>query len=94
MLIDSERDRLIVSSRDNRALIAVDLTTGERSVLSDPDTPNVNNTPVSPFDVVYDEGAGYLCWLDGDGAVLAVDIENGDRVFITKGGASDSLQMA
>lgn len=89
MLVDIQRERLIVNDTLSSTLVSVDLDAGTRSVLSSPTVPNIVSAPDAPLDVIYHPEDEYLYWLNGDGSILAVDIESGDRVILSKGGGPD-----
>lgn len=98
LVLDRERNRLLVNDdEDNsnpqpsiKGLIAVDLTTGSRSIFSDPTTPDDINEFMEPEEVFYDDSLGYALVIDRIlDAVLAVDIVSGERVFISRGDSAD-----
>jgi len=86
--IDAARSRALVVDRNSiagtAAVIAADLTTGARTVLSDSATPNANDPFDSPVDLVVDDANGRALVLDaGVLAVIAVDLETGARSVLT-----------
>lgn len=99
LAIDSSRSRLLVSDQgffgipQPQQIIAVEINTeneGVRSVLSSETVPDAINAPELVEDVYYDGSAGYAFWADLDlDAVLAVDIESGERVFVTRGDSAE-----
>jgi hypothetical protein len=86
--IDAARSRALVVDNSPidgfAAVIAVDLTTGARTVLSDSATPNANNPFDSPVDVAVDDANGRALVLDASGlAVIAVDLATGVRSVLS-----------
>lgn len=80
--LDSLRGRVLVTDAWMSALIAVDLTSGERRVLSDASIPNDVMPFVQPIDVELDTARDRAVVLDRDGAqgrLVAVDLSSGIR---------------
>jgi hypothetical protein len=87
--IDEAYDRLLVCDRNGDALIGIDLTTGERSIVSGAargDGPILGR----PFSVAVDaaRGLAFVTRSDPDRALLAVDLESGDRTLVATGSLS------
>jgi hypothetical protein len=79
---DSQRNRVLVTDPWMSALIAIDLTSGERRVLSDATTPNDAMPFVVPIDVELDTTRDRAVVLDRDGEqgrLVAVDLTSGVR---------------
>lgn len=87
LVLDRERNRLLVNNDGAvDGLIAVDLTSGVRSIFSSPAAPNGINAFMQPEEVFYDGSLGYAFVVDRIlDAVLAVDIISGERVFVSRG---------
>ena len=80
MALDSANNRALVFDRGLDALIAVDLTMGARTILSDTTTPNSVNAFSFPTDVVLDSANNRALLVDiGLGALVAVDLITGAR---------------
>ncbi|MFL0809069.1 MAG: hypothetical protein K6L76_01510 [Agarilytica sp.] len=90
---DEENERLLANEIDLAALISVDTSTanpGVRSIFSDATTPNAINVALTPEEIYYDGNLGYAYWVDSVlDALLAVDIETGERVFVTRGDSDE-----
>jgi len=77
-------NRALVLDRDRNALISVDLTTGERYVLSDSTTPNADNPFVDPTAIALRIGSNRALVVDdGRDALLGVDLVTGERTLIS-----------
>ena len=64
----------------------VDLATADSRILSDSTTPDAVNPFIEPKELFFDGSFGYILVTDiGQDAVIAVDIETGERVFVSKG---------
>lgn len=90
-VLDYPRNRLLVSnSEGTNTIIAVDLDTGIRSVFSDSTTPNALNLLSSPQELFYDGTYEYMFLVDRDlDGVLAIDIDSGERVYVSRGDSVD-----
>ena len=83
--LDSVSNRVLVVDESLRAVVSVDLTSGERSILSDSSTPNANNTLFKPTSITLDRANNRALVTDTTlDAVVAVDL-----VF---GGAHDTVR--
>ena len=100
MVLDSANNRLLVV--DNApsvgvvAVLAVDLATGARTIISDSTTPNGVNAFISPTSLVLDSANNRLLVVDNSlDAVLAVDLtpglNRGARTIISDDSAPDSV---
>ncbi len=84
------RDRALIV--DEIAVIAVDLTTGERTILSDNTTPNINNPFSSLRGITVDTTDGRNRALVVDqtlGSVIAVDLTSGERTVLSNSTTPD-----
>ena len=73
----------LVTDSDLNALLRVDLTTGNREILSGPDNPGPNM--VYPFDIALDRERDIAVITDSDlPALIAIDATNGERVILTQ----------
>ena len=79
LVLDSANDRLLVTdSGANAAILAVSLTDGARSIISNDTTPFITNPFDSPQDLVLDNANDQLLVVDsGLDAIIAVDLING-----------------
>jgi len=67
--------------------VAVDLTSGARTILSDATTPDAANPFSLPIGIVLDAANGRALVIDGSfglNAVMAVELTSGDRVIVSK----------
>ena len=84
-MIDRDNNRALVSEPDLSAVIAVDLTSGARTILSNSSTPDAVNAFSSPSGVELDrENKRALVSDDGIRGLIAVDLVNGQRVFVSR----------
>jgi hypothetical protein len=87
--IDADRSRALMVDRLKPALFALTLSDdktqdGARSILSD-NTKQPSNKLVDPYGVHIEAGMPFALLVDkGQKAVLAVDLETGERVFVSK----------
>lgn len=89
-VLDAERNRILVNNDDTGAIIAVDLTTGVRSMFSDPTTPDSLNPPSRPLELLYDGTFEYIFMVDRDlDGVVAIDITSGERVYVSRGDSAE-----
>jgi hypothetical protein len=74
----------LVTDRDLDALVAEGLTSGARTIASNT-TPNTVNAFNSPYDVVLDSAKNRTLVFDVNlFALVAVDLVNGQRVFLSR----------
>ncbi len=67
------------------AVIAVDLSTGSRTILSDATTPDAANALNYLLGITLDSTNGRALVVDADlDAVVAIDLSSGNRVIISK----------
>src|SRR5690606_35423476 len=69
----------------NHALLAVDLATGMRTLISNNNTPNDSNAFISPAGIVLDAANNRALILDSDSnrrALMAVDLATGERTIL------------
>ena len=91
VVLDSTNDRVLVVDPGLNAVVAVSLSTGIQSVLSDNDTPNADN----PFDniraITVDEVNNRALTIDGaTKAIIAVDLSTGERTILSSEGIPDA----
>ena len=61
------------------------LTSGKRRIISDRTTPNSLNLFSNPVDILLDEENNQIMVLDDDlNAVIAVDLDSGQRVIFSR----------
>jgi DNA-binding beta-propeller fold protein YncE len=78
------RNRVLVTDLGLDAVIAVDRTTGARTILSGPETPDTVNVFGAPDAIAIDETNGRALVVDRDLlAVLAVDLVTGERTILS-----------
>lgn len=85
--IDEALNRLLLVDYSQNSLFFADMTTGERSLISGPLTPNAFNAFVLPGNLVFDSGAGLVYVLESTdtfSSVFAVDVDTGERVIIAR----------
>ena len=81
--VDAANNRLLVTDDGNDNIVAVDLTTGDRTVLSD-NTIDPDPAIGSPFGIVVDAGSGVAYYLDsGLDAVVSVNLATGMRAIFS-----------
>ncbi|WP_027330119.1 PKD domain-containing protein [Marinimicrobium agarilyticum] len=83
--LDAARKRLILRSRGNDTIIAVDLATGERTLLAS-DVLGSSSTILDSTETAYDANRNLLYIAGGRSrdALVVVDLESGDRVTISR----------
>jgi len=82
--IDRSNNRALVLETAPSAVLAVDLTTGIRSILSDSTTPNANNTLIVPASITVDSANNRALVVDFvSNAVIAVDLTTGVRTILS-----------
>ncbi len=93
LVADTANNRLLVADSNLRAVVAVDLESGDRTILSD------NNIGEGPF---FSFNNGLALALDAvnnrvlvaaSNAVLAVDLDSGDRTFVSEGDGSEETDI-
>ncbi len=83
LAIDIAGNRLFVSDSESRAIVAVDLDTGQRSVFSD-NSANVVTPFISPSELVFDVVNNRLFVVDnGADKIFSIDVNSGNRRLIT-----------
>jgi sugar lactone lactonase YvrE len=89
--LDNPNNRYLVTDNYLSAVIAVDLTTGERTVLSDKNTPDANNSFVWLEDIAIDSANNRALALDSNlDAVIAVDLTSGARTVLSDNSTPDA----
>ena len=78
--VDSKRNRAIVVDNIYPGLIAVDLTSGARSVFNDSYTPNNRNPLYSPGGITIDQSLD-IAYVTDVARVRLIDLVTGERVF-------------
>jgi len=82
--LDEANGRALAVDDELRVVIAIDLTTGARSILSDNSTPNAADPFDSPEHIVLDAANGRALVVDTDrAAVIAVDLATGMRTIFS-----------
>jgi len=82
--IVDNRNRVLVTDQSLEAVIAVDLTTGARTILSDPEMPDTENGFGVPDAIAIDETNDRALVVDRELlAVLAVDLMTGERTILS-----------
>ena len=82
---DKKYNRLIVMENIANKLLAIDLTTGERSLFSNVTYTGVSSTVVNSINMDFDEQNEFLLITDGmREALIIVDRETGEKVILTK----------
>ena len=81
--MDNVNNRLLVVDVGLAAILAVDLNTGNRSVISDSNMPGLSNAFNAPFGLVLDSVNDRIFVLDS-AAVLVVDLVSGERVYLSR----------
>ena len=88
--LDAGRALLVDDGLD--AVVAVDLVSGERTILSDSTTPNTTNPFVSPVGITLDAANDRALVTDGGlAAVVAVDLASGERTILSDNLSPGSL---
>lgn len=88
MEIDAANNRVLVSNFTGNSIIAVDLTTGARTVLSDNATPSADNPFDDPDGFVLDSVNNRALMLNQT-SVLAVDLASGARTIFVSNSTPD-----
>jgi hypothetical protein len=88
---DTANLRLLVVDDSHRALIAIDLVSGQTTVLSDENTPNAENIFVTPAKLVVNS-SGSTAWLldRGYDDIVQIDLATGVRTLLIDSVASAS----
>lgn len=82
--LDATRNRVLVTDRNIDAVVAVDLGTGVRTILSDSSTPNAINPFSGARKIDLDEANNRAFVLDDDfNSILAVNLTDGSRTIIS-----------
>jgi DNA-binding beta-propeller fold protein YncE len=90
MVLDADNNRVLVVDLDfyfdrQAALLAVDLATGERTIVSSIAMPNAHNPFDTPSGMVFDKSRNRVLVSDVEtNAVYAVDLETGARVIVSQ----------
>jgi len=94
MTIDSVHNRLLVADDDLQAVIAIDLTSGLRTVLSSNTFPSEVNAFISPADIVLDGANNRALVADsGLSAIIAVDLTSGERSILSDNSKSTQVDV-
>ncbi len=89
--LDSANNRALVTDSDLDAVIAVDLTTGARTLLSDNNTPNSARPFSWPRSILLDSANDRALVADEDvDQIIAVDLSSGARSFFTGSATPES----
>ena len=95
IVVDSSNNRALVANKDydevNSSILAINLTTGVRSILSNNTTPNSNNKLSRPNFITLDTNRDRALVGDDDGTILAVDLTTGARSILSSGGQPDAF---
>jgi hypothetical protein len=98
LTFDKANNRILVTNFEYvdgiSAVIAVDLLTGVRTILSGPDTPNTENAFLRPTGIVVDADAdrNRALVLDQGRKIIAVDLADGTRTLLSDGETPDDQQ--
>jgi sugar lactone lactonase YvrE len=86
MAIDSVYNRALVMDSSRRAVIAVDLSTGARTIVSDYSSDEAANPILFPYGIAVDTVRNRILATDGSimRALFAIDPVNGERVIFSK----------
>lgn len=94
--IDTAHNRILATDKIQGAIVALDLTTGARSILSDNSTANIDNSFYSPEEFLIDPARNRAIVVDTfRKAIMTMDLESGARSILTDISMPDtsSLQM-
>ncbi len=84
LVADIEHDRILVSAPSPKAIIAVDLATGNRTVFSQFSSGTGVGVDTTPVHMVLDKSSNRILGVDNLlGAVVAIDLISGDRSIIS-----------
>jgi hypothetical protein len=93
--LDRARDRLVLTNSQSQALLAVDLSSGDRSFIS---SASIGSGPIFTFPgrLVVDGGNNRAVLPDGNvNGLFAVDLDSGDRTILSNGiGAGPAFDFA
>jgi len=84
--LDSTNNRALIVDTDLGAVLAVNLTTGVRTLISDSSKPNATNAFVNPVDIALDSANNRVLVADNNyplSAVVAVDLATGERTNLS-----------
>ncbi len=89
--IDSDNNRALIIDNGRNAVVAMDLTTGARTIFSDNSTPDANNpfSSVSQGIAIDNDNNRALVWDHGNQAVMEVDLTTGARTILSVTGIPD-----
>jgi len=91
IVLDEDNGRALVVDSQRRAVLAVDLATGTRTVLSDPTTPSAATPFTDPVAIALDTAGNRALVADaGLGAVIAVDLATGARSVLSDSRTPDT----
>ena len=92
IVVDEERNRALVTDQvpNNPSVLAVDLSTGTRSLLSTNIKPNINNPLYEPTAIAIDSKRTRALVADGD-KIIAMDLISGDRTVISGTSIPDTV---
>jgi DNA-binding beta-propeller fold protein YncE len=84
--LDSAANRVLIVDSVRKAVIAIDLTNGQSSILSGRTVPNQSSALIAPKGIVIDEAGNRALVVDaGRQAVMAVDLVTGTRSVFSGG---------
>ncbi|WDD97916.1 hypothetical protein [Thalassomonas actiniarum] len=93
MTLDKGNNRLLTTDWRLMALLAIDLSTGERTIIADSDTVGNGDFFNGPDDVEFDTENNRAFILNGDlGAIFSVDLSNGHSEQILDTCLNDDLE--
>ena len=77
--------RALVVSLHSRKVVAMDLVTGARTILTDPTTPSRANPFSRPLGIALDSANGRALVTDASlSALVAVELVSGERVIVSR----------
>src|SRR5690606_34489028 len=82
--LDASHQRVLLTTRALDALAAVDLATGDRSILSDPGSAGPLVLEIGAMALDEQREVAFV-FVDVAGALLAVDLHTGERVIVSRG---------
>ena len=92
VVLDSANNRALVTDYSLGALVAVDLTTGARTIVSNSSTPDAVNAFNNPYGVVLDSANNRALVTDYRlGALVAVDLTTGARTIVSNSSTPDAV---
>ncbi|WP_299011620.1 hypothetical protein [uncultured Shewanella sp.] len=94
MLVDSDQNRLLVADAGLKAILAIDLTTGDRSIISD-ESRGVGEELFSLSDLVFDKdktGLYVSTSTINSGKIFHIDLATGNRTIIKDAYHEEEIQ--